>query len=132
MEPIQEGKCFACGPANPIGLKLEFRFEGDEYVTEFTPREVHQGFDGITHGGLVATVLDEVMANMLWKLGIQALTTELQVTLRQPARVGERLIVRGAIEEQRSRKVICRAAARREDGALVAEARGTFIRVREI
>ena len=37
------GRCFACGPNNPIGLRLEFRSEGEEYGTEFRPDERHQG-----------------------------------------------------------------------------------------
>jgi len=60
-----EGMCFACGKRNPIGLHLDFRFEGDEYVTEFVPQEVHQGFPGIIHGGLIATVLASTDAVLL-------------------------------------------------------------------
>ena len=50
--------CFACGRKNPIGLKLQFHFDGDDYVTTFEVRPEHQGWAGIVHGGLLATALD--------------------------------------------------------------------------
>ncbi|MCJ7751507.1 MAG: PaaI family thioesterase, partial [Armatimonadetes bacterium] len=66
--------CFACGKGNPIGLKLDFRFEGEEYVTEFEVRPEYQGWAGIVHGGLLATVLDETMARLLWEKELNAIT----------------------------------------------------------
>ena len=36
--------CFACGQANPKGLRLTFRFEGEWYLTEFTPEQEYQGW----------------------------------------------------------------------------------------
>ncbi len=83
--------CFVCGKSNPIGLKLEFAQEGDEYVTYYTPLKVHQGYFGITHGGIVSTVLDEVMARYCRELGHKAVTGELVIRLRKPARTGARL-----------------------------------------
>jgi acyl-coenzyme A thioesterase PaaI-like protein len=81
--------CFACGEKNPIGLKLEFRFEGDEYVTTFQVRPEYQGWAGIAHGGLVATVLDEVMARLLWEKQINAITGKLEVRYHKPVPIGD-------------------------------------------
>src|SRR5215471_15613051 len=53
--------CFACGARNPSGLHLIFRREGDEIVTEYTPEPVFQGFPGVAHGGIIATLLDETL-----------------------------------------------------------------------
>ena len=50
--------CFACGRKNPIGLKLGFHFDGDDYVTTLAVRPEYQGWTGIIHGGLLATALD--------------------------------------------------------------------------
>ena len=69
MKLRDEGKCFACGPNNPIGLKLDFQFSGDSYVAKFTPSAQYQGYDGITHGGIVSTLLDEAMAKLVWVKG---------------------------------------------------------------
>jgi len=83
------GMCFCCGPRNPIGLKLAFeRLPGDRMRTTWTPRPEHQGFKDIVHGGLVATVLDEVMIRLLYDLGIPAVTAELTTRLLRPVRAG--------------------------------------------
>lgn len=71
--------CFGCGRANPVGLKLEFAWQGDVLHAEFTPREEHQGYPGMTHGGIIATLLDEIMANALFQQGILVVTAEMTV-----------------------------------------------------
>lgn len=97
--------CFACGPANPAGLRLAFSFDGEEYVTCLAVAAHHQGWAGLMHGGLLATVLDEAMARLLWEKGINAITGKLEVRYRQPVRVGEDLQVRARIAAERGRRV---------------------------
>ena len=121
--------CFACGEKNPIGLKLEFRFEGDEYVTTFQVRPEYQGWAGIAHGGLVATVLDEVMARLLWEKQINAITGKLEVRYHKPVPIGDTLDIRGRITRQSSRGVETTAEARSADGSVVAEARAVSVEV---
>lgn len=126
------GRCFACGPNNPIGLRLRFRADGDEYVTEFAPDERHQGYDGIVHGGLVATVLDEVMARMLWDRGLPFATAELTVRYRAPLKVGTRAEFRARLTRQRPRLIEAEARATGEDGSEIATATGRFLPVRGV
>jgi uncharacterized protein (TIGR00369 family) len=118
-----DGACFACGERNPIGLKLKFAWAGEEYRTRFTVRPEHAGWAGIAHGGLIATVLDEVMARLLWEKGHQALTAKLEVRFHRPVEIGESLDVSGRIARASARLVETHAQARAADGALVAEAR---------
>ena len=54
--------CFVCGVNNPIGLHLDFWMDGEQVWTDFTPGREHQGYPGVMHGGLVATLLDESWA----------------------------------------------------------------------
>ncbi len=129
VELLDNDGCFACGRANPLGLRLEFTFEGDEYVTYFTPGVQHQGWVGITHGGIVSTVLDEVMARCVHAKGVAAVTAELLVRLKKPARVGERLRFAGRIDSQSSRVIECSARATDESGTLIAEATERMVRV---
>jgi acyl-coenzyme A thioesterase PaaI-like protein len=114
--------CFACGRANPIGLKLDFRFEGDDYVTEFEVKPEYQGWSGLVHGGLLATVLDEVMARLLWEKGINAITGRLTVRYQRPVRVGDRVQVRGRITRHRPPAIETSAEALKADGAPAADA----------
>src|SRR5437667_1642936 len=49
-------RCFACGQRNPYGIQMVFRLEDNTIVSDFSPREEHQGFPGMVHGGIVAVV----------------------------------------------------------------------------
>ncbi|AEG16768.1 phenylacetic acid degradation-related protein [Desulfofundulus kuznetsovii DSM 6115] len=83
-----DGMCFACSPKNPIGLHLEFSLEGDVCRATFTAGEEHQGWDGLLHGGLIATLLDEAMAQWLWRRGVAAMTAEMLTRFSRPVPVG--------------------------------------------
>jgi acyl-coenzyme A thioesterase PaaI-like protein len=124
-----DGMCFACGERNPIGLKLQFRFEGDDYVTTFEVRPEYQGWAGIAHGGLLATVLDEVMARLLWEKGINAITGRLEVRYHQAVRIGDKPEIRGRVTRHSSRGVETTAEARGADGTVVAEAKAVSVAV---
>ncbi len=119
--------CFACGKNNPIGLKLEFRFDGEDYVTTLHVKPEYQGWSGIVHGGLVATALDETMARLLWEKGINAITGRLEVRYRKPVPIGETLEIRGRITRRTARGVETTAEAKASDGAVMAEAKAVSI-----
>jgi hypothetical protein len=58
-----EGNCFACGSRNPQGLHLCFETGPDGCVAApWQPSPIFQGYEGIIHGGIISTVLDEAMA----------------------------------------------------------------------
>jgi acyl-coenzyme A thioesterase PaaI-like protein len=52
--------CFGCSPANPIGLQLSFTEDGDSITAEWVPGINYQGYLGILHGGIQATLMDEI------------------------------------------------------------------------
>jgi len=131
MTLSDDNACFACGKKNPIGLQLEFRTEGEDYVADFTPAKEHQGFEGIVHGGIVATILDEAMAKLAWDTGMRAVTARLSVNYKKPARVGEKITVRGRMVEKKSRTVECRAELIGETTGLIADAEATLMYVKE-
>ncbi|HEU4941152.1 MAG TPA: PaaI family thioesterase [Candidatus Eisenbacteria bacterium] len=127
-----EGMCFCCGPRNPIGLHLEFEMTPDRRMrTVWTPREEHQGFKDIVHGGLVATVLDEVMVRLLYLLDIHAVTASMETKLIAPLRWGRPYRFEAWIVEDRRRAVITEAeAVDPETGARVAWGKATCVRVK--
>jgi acyl-coenzyme A thioesterase PaaI-like protein len=122
--------CFACGRNNPIGLHLQFDY-GDEGVTaRFVPEQVHQGYPGIMHGGLVSTLLDETMAHAVIHACGLAVTGELQVRLRgQGVPIGTPVCLRGRVTGQRSRLVWAEAEIWGEEDTLLAEGKGKFMLV---
>lgn len=120
--------CFACGPDNPIGLRIRFDVEGDECTAEFTPNENHVGFSDTVHGGIIYTALDDVTANILYQQGRKAHTARCEIRYRQPARVGETLKIKGWIENERRRLVMLKGEIRRKsDDALVADCEASFM-----
>lgn len=129
LELSDNNECFVCGKNNPIGMKLEFAIEGDEYVTHFTPRKEHQGWQGIVHGGIVSTVLDEIMGRYTHILGLHAVTAEITVRLKRPMRVEETYKITGRVDSEKGRVVHCSAQATDKDGQLIAEATAIMIKV---
>ena len=124
--------CFCCGRENPIGLRLQFEETPEGRMrTLWTPRKEHQGFKDIVHGGLVATVLDEIMVQFLYFRDIHAVTGSMETKLLQPVRWGREYRFEGWVVEDRRRAVITEAeAVEAESGKRVAWARATCVRVR--
>ena len=122
-------RCFGCGEENPHGLAMRFRIEDGRAVSEYTPPDRLQGFPGHTHGGGIATMLDEAMGWAAYGQGIWAMTARLNTRFRRPALLGEPLIVSGWITRDRGRFLELRADARSQAGELVADASGIFVRV---
>lgn len=124
-----DDRCFVCGKNNAGGLRLDFSYSGDGLSAEtvFLPGEEYQGWQGIVHGGMIMTVLDEVMAKAAVHKGLQVVTAEMTVKLKQPAKTNEPLRCRGTLQEIKKRIVYARADAFREDGALIAEATAKLV-----
>jgi uncharacterized protein (TIGR00369 family) len=129
MELQGDDYCFGCGAANPVGLRLEFDVDEGRRSAEatFRPRLEHQGYTGVTHGGIIATLLDEAMLKLCWELGIPAVTARLEVEIKRPAPVGEELRVRGWIVKDRGRAVEAEAEITNSRGEVVAAGRSTAV-----
>ena len=81
----QINKCFGCSTSNPIGLKLKFEEIDEHVVAEWEPEEYYQGYINVLHGGIIATMLDEVAAWCVTvKTGTAGVTTELKVKYLKP------------------------------------------------
>lgn len=77
--------CWLCGNKNPRSLNLHFQAGEDGMVrTQFSGRSEFQGYDGMLHGGVVASLLDAAMTHCLFHRGIQAVTGDLQVRYVKP------------------------------------------------
>jgi uncharacterized protein (TIGR00369 family) len=124
MDPVNQW-CFACGKDNPIGLKLAFIENEDSYSTTFTAGAQHQGYDGIMHGGLVSTLLDEVMARYIYAKGFNAVTARLEVRFRQPTPIGELLTATARVVSQRGNLYEVKGQVTLPDGTVTAEGKAT-------
>ena len=129
FELSDDSMCFCCGSRNPDGLGLQFEFDGREVRTTVAFAKKFQGYRDIVHGGLLSTVLDEVMVTLLIKMGKLAATAELTVRFLRPLRVGEPVELRAWLLESRGRVFRVAAAAALKDGTEVARAESTCVAV---
>ena len=113
--------CFACGGLNPCGLKLQFEEQDDTYITHFTGAPTHQGYDGIMHGGIVSTLLDEIMARYIYAKGVTAVTARLEIKYLKPTPIGVPLLVKGRIIKNRGRIYETAGTIELPDGTVTAE-----------
>jgi acyl-coenzyme A thioesterase PaaI-like protein len=122
--------CFACGPENPIGLRIQFDCDGDRCKATFTPTENHVGWENTVHGGIIYAALDDVTANVLYKQGRKAHTARCEIRYRQPLFVGETIQLCGWVVKRRGRLVQLRGEARKSaDNSVVADCESSFMLV---
>ena len=121
-------RCFVCGNGNPVGLNVRFRLDGDVCRAEFTPAEAHVGYDGVTHGGILFSLLDDVMANYVFLGGERCYTAKAEVRYRLALPVGTPVKLEGRQIRRKGRLAVLEGRAlRADDDAVVAEAIGRFM-----
>ena len=119
--------CFVCGPHNAIGLRVKFQLDGDVCRGEFTPGRDHCGYDGITHGGILFSLLDDVMANWLYLKGLRCFTAKCEIRYRNPLPVGCRVLLAGKSLKRKRNVVVMEGLASRADTAeAIAECQASF------
>ncbi len=129
LKHYREHRRFVCGKHNAIGLHLTFQIEGDLAHTEFVPQPDHQGYDGVVHGGILASVLDDAMANCLWLRGVAAVTAKMSLRYREPVPIGSRLLVYGRLMQEREKTATAEGWITTPAGAKLVEATGTFFKL---
>ena len=99
--------CIVCGMENPVGLKAQFyNMEDGSVMTVFQYKEEHQSFPQRVHGGLIATMLDELGLRALWTKsseGVFGVTISMKIKYRKPVPYGEELIGKGMVEKESSK-----------------------------
>jgi acyl-coenzyme A thioesterase PaaI-like protein len=124
--------CFVCGESNPHGLKLRFHAEGNVVTAKFRPCPEHIGFKGVVHGGITATVLDEIM---VWACVVAtrkfAFCAELNVRYLQPLTPDvEVLVTSELVADRRGRILEAKAAVLNAAGEPLVQATGKYMPIR--
>ena len=100
--------CFVCGRENPLGLRLCSFVDTDtgNARTTFTPRLEHIGFENIIHGGILATLVDELMVwTAIWASGKACVAAELSLRFVRKAEPNQQLEAIASITRNRSRLI---------------------------
>ncbi|MDA1257990.1 MAG: PaaI family thioesterase [Chloroflexi bacterium] len=115
---------------NPIGLNLDFEFDGNELRARFIPQEDHQGYPGTVHGGIISSLLYELMANVPHHIGDKAVLRNSAVEFLRPTPVGVPLFVSAKVAGITERGFRLTANLLDESGRLLASATGEAVRPR--
>jgi uncharacterized protein (TIGR00369 family) len=131
MKQLQDNqRCYVCGKKNSSGLGVDFEIDAEKRSirASFTPADIHQGYVGIVHGGILSALLDEAMAKLAFSLGIPVVTAEITVKFKSPAAPGEELSISGRLKSETHRLIEAEAII--EKGTIIiAEAKGKLLRI---
>ncbi|MFH1893756.1 MAG: PaaI family thioesterase [Candidatus Zixiibacteriota bacterium] len=123
-------RCFVCGQKNQVGLKAHFFWDGERAFCDITADEMYAGYKRILHGGIVATLLDEVMIKSLLAEEIFAVTAEITVRFRKPVHTGDRLHFEGWRTGEQQTDYFTNGRAINQSGETVAEAAARYVKPR--
>ena len=119
--------CFGCGDENPIGLRLDLREEDGRLVTEFIPRDEHQGWPGTVHGGIIASLLYEEQENLAVRRGDLTMMKSMETRFRRPAPIGKSIVATAWLRERSGRQISVSATLADGDGAVIAEGNAVLV-----
>lgn len=112
METLpQTNCCFGCGQGNPAGVALKMRTDGQAVYADWIPRKEHAGFSHAVHGGVIATVIDEMMA---WACGILggkfAYSVDMNIRYQKVIEPGTSVVCIGRLDQNRRGKLFLASA----------------------
>ncbi len=120
--------CFACGTLNVHGLQLDLHAGGDRCWVELTLAERFEGWEGMAHGGILCTILDEVMAWALVDHDVWGVTARMSVEFRRPVPIGRPVRAEGRVLQVRRRLVTAEGVILdAADGTLLARSEATYV-----
>ena len=129
LKPNSTNLCFGCGGANKRGMLLTFEQDDDakRIRGKFRLGAEYQGGAGFIHGGIIATVLDEVMGKVCRFRGVHAVTAELTIEYLRPVPVDADLVIEGYEVEMTGRNLFMVGEIRDVSGKVLARGKGRFV-----
>jgi uncharacterized protein (TIGR00369 family) len=123
--------CFVCGKKNQVGLKIEFHEnqQSKEVQAEVIFPTHLQGWQDTVHGGLLATVLDEIMVKAAAAAAYKCVTAEINVKYKKPALTGKAYRACGKILEVRGRIITAESRISDASGQIYAQATGKLFKI---
>lgn len=125
---MEDHECFGCGPANPSGLRMKFFTDEVSVISWVTVPQHLCGWSRLVHGGVITTMLDEIMGRsviyLLKKLG---LTKHMEIEFIRPVFIGKELRIEGNVREVlNDREALAEGVLYDEEGRVCTKSKGTF------
>jgi acyl-coenzyme A thioesterase PaaI-like protein len=127
----KDSYCYVCGPDNKLGLRVPFEQESAEgSCGRYVARPEHGGWNGVLHGGVTFSLMDEALGWALFFQERPSVTARIQTRFAKPIPIGAALIIRAWIVRDRGRIAEAKAEVRSECGEILfAEAEATMFRI---
>ncbi len=126
--------CFVCGRENPHGLKIEFyNISPGEVAATYTVSPYYQGYPGVVHGGIIASMLDETTGRAVMDgspTGF-SVTSQLSIRYRKPVPVGQPLRLVGHAGQRQGRISKATGEILGPDGSILAQAEAVLVDIPE-
>lgn len=120
--------CFVCGDKNPIGLNVVFFSDDDRVVAEYVAGRNFEGYKDILHGGILSSLLDEIMIRAVLDKDIFCLTSEIKVKFKKMVKIGDKLTLEGRLVEDKGRMLVAQGKITNQDNEVVATGEAKFFR----
>ncbi len=122
-------ECFACGQENEMGLKMKFQTNGETLKSELIVPSHLRGWSDLVHGGILSTIIDEMMSwSAIYLEKKFILTKNMKVNFLKPVRIGEKIVAQGFIKEQlNERQAVMGAEILDESGEVCVSGEGKFV-----
>jgi acyl-coenzyme A thioesterase PaaI-like protein len=120
--------CFGCSPNNENGLRMSFFEDGDEIVCSWEPEPKFAGYGGILHGGIQATLHDEIASWVVFvKLSTAGFTERLELDYRNPVRMeAGKVALRSRLERAEGNRAFIRTSLFDGKGKLGSESLAVY------
>jgi uncharacterized protein (TIGR00369 family) len=128
---LQKNYCFVCGMNNPDGMRLKFTLdqERNAFVCRFHLGKRYTGPPGHTHGGIIASILDDAMGKVNKLQNVIALTKEMTIEYLKPVPLYQPLRVEGRGVSIEGRRHTNQGEILNEKNEVLARSRGLFIAI---
>jgi uncharacterized protein (TIGR00369 family) len=120
--------CFGCSPKHPSGLKLSFVEENNEIVSVWEPQPQFEGYQGVLHGGIQATLMDEIASWVVYvKIKRSGVTSSMNIRYHKPVSMDSGpLTIRSHVIAMRRNLADIHAVIYNRSGELCSEATITY------
>jgi acyl-coenzyme A thioesterase PaaI-like protein len=134
---MEKGFCFVCGANNNVGLKLNFKLDRKkrQAICSTVISGEYQGWDGIVHGGIIASMLDGSMVYACKSIDFSCFTAELTVRYIKPVPLNKQVKIIAAVKDQvqwMSYILIYTEAIMKMDGIIAAKAKAKMLVKQEV
>ncbi len=121
-------QCFGCSPLNPSGLQMKFHSNGETVMSRLTVPGHLVGWSKLVHGGVLSTIMDEIMTwSAIHLMKKVTVTKSMTIEFIKPVLIGDELRAEGKVSELKGKnEVVMEASIYNPKDELCTKSQGTF------